>query len=130
MEVASDFGCQITSAIDGLDECEGLPQLPDYFGHTVTLLRVKWLISSRSRFDVKDRLTRAGRLWDFNFENNAKFVSPIVEFYIDRAVKAIAEVKRLAKKTSGSTISFMKDGTKGTFLWVSNVCKGLEKVPR
>lgn len=69
MKVASYFGCQITFVVDGLDDCEeGLPQLLDYIGHTITWHGVKWLISSRRRLDVKAQLTRAGRLWDLNLE--------------------------------------------------------------
>lgn len=80
--------------------------------------------------DVKDRLTRAGRLWDLSLEQDAKFVSPIVELYTDTTVKAIAEAKRLDKKTTSSIIRYLKSGANGTFLWVSHVCRVLENAPR
>ena len=80
--------------------------------------------------DVKDRLTRAGRLWDLSLEQDAKFVSPIVELYIYTTVKAIAEAKRLDKNTTRSIIRYLKSGANGTFLWVSHVCKVLENAPR
>lgn len=92
----------------------------------MTWCGAKGLISSRPRLDIKDRLTRAGRLWDLSLEHKAKFVSPIVELYIDTTVKAIAEAKHLDKKTTRSIIRSLKSGANGTFLWVSHVCKALE----
>ena len=52
--------------IDALDECEtGLPQLLDFIiKNTSTSCHVKWLVSSRNRHDIEERLRLDDERWD------------------------------------------------------------------
>lgn len=131
MTYVSQFRCQMTLVVDGLDECEeGLPQLLDFIGRRATMFKVKWLISSRPRLKIKDRLKQAGRLLDLSLELNAQCVSSVVKRYIDRIVEEIAEAKRYNKETTSMINSLLKSGASETFLWVSHICKALEKASR
>ena len=69
--------------VDALDECEvGLSQLLDLITWTVSAQRtcVKWIVSSRNRYDIEQCLGLDIRL---NLELNADHISHAVDVYVD-----------------------------------------------
>lgn len=116
--------------VDALDECEfGLPQFLDFITQTASdrLARVKWLVSSRNRFDIEQWLGHDDSHTKLSLELNAKNVSQAVDVYINRKVSDIISLKDdqvLRERVSDQ----LRRKSDGTFLWVALVIDELRYV--
>ena len=83
--------------VDALDECEsGLFQLLDLIvrNASTSSSRVKWLVSSRNRHDIEERLRIDDSPVELSLELNAESVSGAVDAYIDHKVSELARMKQ------------------------------------
>ena len=116
--------------VDALDECEsGLLQLLDLIVRNVSTSssRVKWLVSSRNRHDIEERLGIDDSLVKLSLELNAASVSGAVDAYIDHKVSELDRLKQY-KEVRVQITQELRQKADGTFLWVALVCKELESV--
>jgi hypothetical protein len=114
--------------VDALDECvTDLPILLDFIREKSSVSScIKWLVSSRNRPDIEERL-RLYKEQRLSLELNAKQVSHAVELFIKY------KVSRLTKIEDDSTLqeqvrNQMQQKADGTFLWVALVFQELEMV--
>ncbi|KAL9561785.1 hypothetical protein ACKAV7_014047 [Fusarium commune] len=79
--------------IDDLDECEtGLPQLKDFIVEsTATTGHVKWIVSSRNRYEIDQQLHLHASL--LSLELNAHQVAQAINTYIDHKVAHLASLQ-------------------------------------
>ena len=109
--------------VDALDECvdkQGLAALLRLISTTVAnSSKVKWLVSSRYRWDIESQLKgRDGRA-RLDLELNSESVSRAVDAYIDyKVLKLNYDRAQVADE--------LHKRADGTFLWVALVCKILE----
>jgi hypothetical protein len=116
--------------IDALDECDvGLPKLLDFVVQTSSLsTRVKWLLSSRNRHDIEQKL----RLDDLRvrlsleLNENAEHLSHAVDVYINDKLSRL-ESLRDNELLRDQVRNILRAKAKGTFLWVALVVQELEK---
>ncbi|GIJ85685.1 hypothetical protein Asppvi_004546 [Aspergillus pseudoviridinutans] len=113
--------------IDGLDQCQaGLPELLKIINQNwSSYSHVKWLVSSRNRPSIKERLDTAEQL---SLELNAESVSSAVGLYINYKVRELAKLKRYNSQTQNAVQQHLSTNANGTFLWVASVCQYLESV--
>ncbi|KAK4166938.1 WD40-repeat-containing domain protein [Cladorrhinum sp. PSN259] len=116
--------------VDALDECqEELPELLDLIAETASEpnMQVKWLVSSRYRMDIEQRLKLNSARRRLSLELNEDRLSKAVDIYIDRRVSELEAIK-----DDGPLKQQIKDRMRqkanGTFLWVSLVFKELQEV--
>jgi hypothetical protein len=118
--------------VDALDECEvGLPELLDLITQTVSeqSIQVKWIVSSRNRDDIKQRLGLDNSHTRLSLELNAKHVSHAVDAYIDYKVSQLVSLQNdqaLQKQVKDQ----MRERSDGTFLWVALVFDELRGILR
>ncbi|RYP01149.1 hypothetical protein DL765_010877 [Monosporascus sp. GIB2] len=109
----------ITLIVDALDECEtDLSRLLDLIIKVSPKSRIKWLLSSRNRIDIEQKL-RPGhsqtRL-SLELENNADHVSHAVDVYIDHCISEIPAIQdNILLQTQ--IRDQMRRKADGTFLW-------------
>jgi hypothetical protein len=80
--------------VDALDECDsGLSQLLDVIAprKPEPSPKVKWLVASRNRPDIEERLRPDRLLLKINLELNASHISCVVNVFIDIKVLELAE---------------------------------------
>ena len=80
--------------VDALDECDsGLSQLLDAiaFSESESSSRVKWLVASRNRPDIEERLKSDGLRLKINLELNSFHISRAVNSFIDFKVQELAK---------------------------------------
>lgn len=113
--------------VDALDECqEGLSRLLDLIRLTSSNRRVKWLLSSRHRFDIEDGFKPVDYLAELDLEKDVQGnVSDAVSAYIDHKVLELAKFRRYNGELQENVRSYLKANANGTFLWVALVCKQL-----
>ena len=112
--------------IDALDECvSGLPKLLDLMAQES---RVKWLVSSRNRPEVEERLDIVGNKVRLCLELNAEFVSTAVSIFIKQRVSQLAKEKGYNDKTRDAVLKHLTLNANDTFLWVALVYQNLETV--
>jgi NACHT domain/Heterokaryon incompatibility protein (HET) len=118
--------------IDALDECVAdLPKLLDLIVQKSSVSpRVKWIVSSRNRPDIEERLERAGYKVRLCLELNAESVSTAVSIYIQHKVLQLAQRKKYVDKTRDAVLDHLFSNANNTFLWVALVCQNLEDIPR
>ncbi|KAF2850325.1 WD40 repeat-like protein [Plenodomus tracheiphilus IPT5] len=117
--------------IDALDECEGWRKLLDLIAQTVsTSSCVKWIVSSRNRPNIEERLERAGQKVKLCLELNALSVSAAVGAFIHHKVRQLTERKNYDDQTRNTVLAHLSANAHDTFLWVALVCQNLEEVPR
>ena len=115
--------------VDALDECEsGLSQLVDVIvkNASSSLSRVKWLVSSRNRRDIEERLKFNYSPVKLSLELNAESVSRAVDAYIDHKVSELARLKGYNSILRNQVRDLLHQKANETFLWVALVCKELE----
>jgi NACHT domain-containing protein len=116
--------------VDALDECEeGLPQLLDLITWTVSAQssRIKWIVSSRNRYDIEQCLGIDDSHTRLSLELNADHISHAVDVYVDHKVSQLVSLwndKALQEKVRDQ----MHQKSDGTFLWVALVIEELRKV--
>jgi hypothetical protein len=117
--------------VDALDECEsGLLQLLDLIVQNASALssRVKWLVSSRNRLDIEERLRLDNNHVTLSLELNEQHVSSAVGAYIDHKILDLAQLKQYNSVLRGRVRDQLYQKANGTFLWVALVCKELREV--
>lgn len=119
--------------VDALDEC------PD--GGMAEFLRLivrngldqsslKWLLTSRP-LDIAERELLTGHeQTQVSLELNSAFTSQAVKAYIAHKVDELSSYQRYKSSLKGNLRAELSAKAEGTFLWVSLVCKKLEKVPQ
>ena len=113
--------------VDALDECEvGLPQVLDLITWTVSAqpTRVKWIVSSRHRFDIENRLVVDNSHTRLSLELNADHISHAVNVYVDYKVSQLVSLRN-HKALQDQVRDQMHKKSDGTFLWVSLVFEEL-----
>ncbi|KAH6132813.1 hypothetical protein HBI68_255110 [Parastagonospora nodorum] len=118
--------------IDALDECtSGLSGLL----HVITNAdlrrrsRVKWLVTSRNISEIERYLQPDTLGAKVSLEVKANHVSRAVEAFVEYKVQRLATMHGYDTKLQAETQQQLREKAEGTFLWVSLVCKELEKVP-
>jgi hypothetical protein len=117
--------------IDALDECSfGLPDLL----HIITdksvgrQSRVKWLVTSRNIPEIEWYLHPDPLDVKVSLEIKASHVSSAVAAFVKYKVQRLAAVHTYDLELQAEVGQQLCDKAEGTFLWVSLVCKELEKV--
>jgi NACHT domain len=113
--------------VDALDECEvGLPQLLDLITWTVSAqpTRVKWLVSSRNRDDIEQRLGLDDSHTRLSLELNADHISNAVDVYVDYKVSQLVSLRN-DKALQDHVRDQIRQKSDGTFLWVALVFEEL-----
>ncbi|KAF2189151.1 WD40 repeat-like protein, partial [Zopfia rhizophila CBS 207.26] len=118
--------------VDALDECiTDLPKLLDFIAQKSSVSsRVKWIVSSRNRPDIEERLERAGHKLRLCLELNAESVSTAVSIFIKHKVLQLGQRKKYDDKTRDAVLSHLSLHANDTFLWVALVCQNLENTRR
>ena len=117
-----------TLVIDALDECEtDLQRLLDLIVRVSATSRIKWLVSSRNRTDIEQKLrSDPSRTWcSLELKSNAAHVSHAVAAYIDHCISGIPAIQddvQLQAQISHQ----MQQKADGTFLWVGLVAQELK----
>ncbi|KAH8665172.1 WD40-repeat-containing domain protein [Tricladium varicosporioides] len=131
--------------VDALDECQtGLEQLLDLIVQSLSDLspRVKWLVSSRHRVEIEERLRRAKSRVDLDLGQNVEHqVSLAVEAYINHKMSDLVESYRTIyadsqdpvileqlQKVEDEVARELRRKANGTFLWVALVFKQIEEI--
>ncbi|KAL9572069.1 hypothetical protein ACKAV7_003786 [Fusarium commune] len=120
----------LTSAfliIDALDECEtGLSMLLDLIVQHSSSARLKWLISSRNKAEIEQKLrvdTSRARL-SLELKHNAECVSQAVDTYIRHSVSQMPKIQD-DQGLQDELCAVIQQKANQTFLWVSLVIKEL-----
>ncbi|KAI9150446.1 WD40 repeat-like protein [Paramyrothecium foliicola] len=113
----------VVLVVDGLDECEtGLEDLLDLINNTVANVayRVKWLVTSRNRDDIEQKLALVDLKSRISLELNASHVTTAVHDYIKERVAGIHSLREepMLRKEVEAKLLQKSDGT---FLWVALV---------
>jgi len=118
---------------DALDECtsELSTFLRIIVENTSSLSsRVKWLVASRNRPDIENKLGINDGKFRLSLELNAESVSEAVDAYITDKVTTLAKMKNYDAKLEKHMKEELHRKANGTFLWVALVCKDLERVSK
>ncbi|KAJ2971141.1 hypothetical protein NUW58_g9501 [Xylaria curta] len=114
--------------IDALDECgTGLPRLLKFIVQNSSISpRVKWIVSSRNRPDIKQqlKLDNSGMKLSLELTQNAEQVAHAVNAYIDFKISRLLLLDDNDKVRVRDT---MRKKANGIFLWVALVIQELEK---
>ncbi|GKT72696.1 NACHT and WD domain protein [Colletotrichum tofieldiae] len=107
--------------VDALDECDtDLPKLLDFIIETSSSFKVKWIISSRKRADIEEKLKRTPQL-----ELTHEIICHAVTAYISKKVEQLALNRGYNVKTQQYIKEVFEEKSGNTFLWVALVCKEL-----
>lgn len=116
--------------IDALDECQtGLPQLLELITETAqaSSTGVKWIVSSRYRPDIDQRLALGNTCVRLILELNAEHVCHAIDMYIDHKVSQITSIER-EQALQDKVREKLRQKADGTFLWVAFVFDELQDV--
>src|SRR5467141_5471053 len=116
--------------VDALDECEeGLPQLLDLITWTVSAQSscIKWIVSSRNRYDIEQCLGIDDSHTRLSLELNADHISHAVDVYVDHKVSQLVSLQN-DKALQEQVRDQMHQKSDGTFLWVALVIEELRRV--
>src|ERR1700719_2367136 len=116
--------------VDALDECEeGLPQLLDLITWTVSAQSscIKWIVSSRNRYDIEQCLGIDDSHTRLSLELNADHISHAVDVYVDHKVSQLVSIRN-NKALQERVRNQMRQKSDGTFLWVALVIEELQQV--
>ena len=115
--------------IDALDECEvGLQQLLDLITWTMSARStgVKWIVSSRNRYDIEQRLRLGDSHSRLSLELNADHISHAVDVYVDHKVSQLVSLRK-DKALQENVRDQLRQKSDGTFLWVALVIEELQQ---
>ncbi|KAN0070408.1 vegetative incompatibility protein HET-E-1 [Elaphomyces granulatus] len=116
--------------VDALDECEvGLPQLLDLITWTMSAQssRIKWIVSSRNRYDIEQCLGLDDSHTRLSLELNAAHISHAVDVYVDHKVSRLVSLQN-DKALQEQVREQMHQKSNGTFLWAALVIEELRQV--
>ena len=116
--------------VDALDECEvGLPQLLDLITWSVSAQSsgIKWIVSSRNRYDIEQCLGLDDSHTRLSLELNAHHISHAVDVYVDHKVSQLVSLRN-NKALQEKVRERMHQKSDGTFLWVALVIEELRQV--
>ncbi|KAF3060313.1 hypothetical protein CFAM422_011473 [Trichoderma lentiforme] len=118
--------------IDAIDECvSDFEKLLDLIVHTTGInAGVKWIVSSRNWPKIEERLRLAEQKVKLSLELNAESISSAVNFYIEKKVHQLSDLKGYDEKTYSEIRDYLFNNANDTFLWVALVCQNLTKYPR
>ena len=109
--------------VDALDECSvDRQRLLDFIAKPSP---AKWIVSSRSRFDIEECLHDAERNIKLHLELNRDSVSMAVESYVKYKVNQLAQKRRYDGEMKKAVLQHLTANADGTFLWVALVCQEL-----
>jgi hypothetical protein len=118
--------------VDALDECtSGLSELLRIIADASLgrRSRVKWLVTSRNIPEIERYLQPDSAGAKVSLEVKESHVSRAVAAFVDYKVEWLATVQKYDRGLQAEVQQQLRDKAEGTFLWVSLVCKELEKVP-
>jgi hypothetical protein len=118
--------------VDALDECDsGRSELLRIITDASVgrRSRVKWLVTSRNIPEIERHLQPDSRGVNVSLEVKASHVSKAVAGFVKYKVQRLVTVQRYNASLQAEVLQQLRDKAEGTFLWVSLVCKELEKVP-
>jgi hypothetical protein len=118
--------------VDALDECDSgrsdlLRIITD--DRLAPPSRLKWLVTSRNLPQIEQCLQSYPVGTHVSLEISANHVSKAVAVFVDFKVEGLATMKKYDLGLQTEVQQVLRDKAEGTFLWVSLVCKELEKVP-
>ncbi|KAL4982172.1 quinon protein alcohol dehydrogenase-like superfamily [Aspergillus falconensis] len=107
--------------IDALDECQtDLEQLLELLMQHVSSSRLRCLVSSRPRSEIRNSLANSNNYTELDLGRNAlQEVTEVVEEYIDREIEDLAKQKKYNNKLQREVKDYLQLHADGTFLWVS-----------
>jgi hypothetical protein len=114
--------------IDALDECViDLPRLLDFIVQNSMTSRVKWVVSSRNKPDIEQKLRLDWSRLRLSLElrENAKQASLAVDAYINHCVFELPNI--CDEDLRARVRDAIRRKAKGTFLWVSLVIEELKR---
>jgi hypothetical protein len=119
--------------VDALDECDtGLRQLLDLItgGDCKSMPKVKWLVASRNKPEIEERLRPDTLRLKISLELNSVHISHAVNSFISFKVQQLAARKGYNTILQQEVESVLREKAGDTFLWVALVCKKLEEIQR
>ncbi|PKK47848.1 hypothetical protein CI102_8172 [Trichoderma harzianum] len=110
--------------IDAIDECvSDFEKLLDLIVHATGInAGVKWIVSSRNWPKLEERLRLAEQKVKLSLELNAESISSAVNFYIEKKVHQLSDLKGYDEKTYSEIRDYLFSNANDTFLWVALVC--------
>ncbi|KAH8668676.1 beta transducin-like protein HET-E2C*4 [Xylariales sp. PMI_506] len=118
--------------VDALDEClVDLLKLLELISHDSTIGRVKWILSSRNRNDIEQKLSNLDSRTRLSLElkENADKVADAVDLYINQRVSEMAE-RWADSSLQGYAQKTLQSKAHGTFLWAALVIQELQELER
>ncbi|KAF7184605.1 hypothetical protein CNMCM7691_005848 [Aspergillus felis] len=115
--------------IDALDECQtDLQPLLKLITEHASSSRLRCLVSSRTRDDIRSLLGISGCCTELDLDENAlKNVETVVRAYIDCEITELTQRKKYSPKLQKEVKDYLQLHADGTFLWVALVCQQLRK---
>ncbi|KAJ5380537.1 G-protein beta WD- 40 repeats containing protein [Penicillium cataractarum] len=135
MEMLEWCKCQrVYIIVDALDECQS-DGIADFFKLIVRNgldrpAKIKWMLTSRPLDDAARELLTGHEQVLVSLELNSKYVSEAVKTYIAYKVNELSLRHRYGETLKREVQTELTEKAEGTFLWVSLVCKQLERVCR
>lgn len=115
--------------VDALDECTAdLGKLLELIVKKSTSPRIKWIITSRNRYDIEEAIEPAKRIITLSLDRNETSVSNAVGVFIDHKVSELARQKGYGAKLQEDVRKYLRENANDTFLWVALVCQNLGQV--
>lgn len=123
---------EIYLVVDALDEyISDKLQLLDLIGQQASApSRVKWIVSSRNRFEIEEGLIGIKQKVRLCLELNAKSISDAVNHYINDQVEQLAKRKKYDLTIKRHVQAYLSFNSNDTFLWVALVCQNLKETHR
>ena len=115
--------------VDALDECDSeLSQLLDLISRNDSkpLSKIKWLVASRNRPDIEERLRPDGLRLKISLELNSYYISNAINAFIDFKILELTKLKGYKTDLREKIKNYLCANANGTFLWVALVCKSLQ----
>ena len=91
--------------------------------------KLKWLVASRNRPDMAERLTSDDVQMKISLQLNAEPVTKAVSAFVDAKVQRLASQKKYEIALKEEVRSILIQNSEATFIWVAWACKQLERVP-
>ena len=116
--------------IDALDECDvgSMEKFLRLLAHEIPKLsKVKWIVTTRNEQRIMEHFQDRQNGCNIDLEMNTMNVARAVQSFVDLKVHELKTRKRYDDELSTYVRRHLQENAAGTFLWVSLVCKELEK---